>query len=68
MSSKAIAIIEDDSDLCNLFAEALRMNGFGKISAFIEPLKALHHIQQNPNDYSLIISDFRMPGMNGHEL
>jgi DNA-binding NtrC family response regulator len=66
-ASKAIAIIDDEVDLVNLFQEALENNGF-KVCVFTDPIQAFNHIQKNPNDYGLILSDYRMPVMNGNEL
>jgi two-component SAPR family response regulator len=35
--------------------------------AFTDPLLALEHFKVNREDYSLIITDIRMPGLNGFE-
>lgn len=67
MSAKAIIIIDDDVDLVNLFKEALELNELN-VCAFTDPLEALNHIENNPELYSLVISDYRMPSMNGLEL
>jgi len=67
VATKAIAIIDDETDLVNLYQEILENNGF-KVCAFNDPIQAYKHIQKNPNDYSLILSDYRMPVMNGNEL
>ena len=67
MLAKAIVIIDDEADLANLFKEALQMNGLN-VCAFTDPLEALNHIENNRELYSLVISDYRMPGMSGHEL
>ena len=64
---KAIAIIDDEADLVDLFQEILESDGF-KVCAFTDPTQAYNHIQKNPNDYGLILSDYRMPVMNGNEL
>jgi len=64
---KAIAIIDDETDLANLFKEALQMDGF-RVRAFTDPKEALNHIQKKPEEYTLVISDFKMPLMNGHVL
>ena len=66
-AAKAIAIIDDEADLVNLFQEILESDGF-KVCAFTDPIQAYNHIQKNPNDYGLILSDYRMPVMNGNEL
>jgi DNA-binding NtrC family response regulator len=49
------------------FSEALKLNSF-KVCGFTNPLEALNHIQKNPEDYGLVISDFKMPIMDGNEL
>ena len=38
------------------------------MKAFTDPIVALEHLLNNPNIYKLVISDYRMPGMNGCEL
>ena len=64
---KSIVIVDDEEDLCNLFSEVLQKYGYSVLS-FVDPLQALVHIQANPNQYCLLISDFRMNKMNGCEL
>ena len=63
---KVIAIIDDETDLVALFQEILEGDGF-KVCAFTDPIQAYNHIQKNPNDYDLILSDYRIPVMNGNE-
>jgi DNA-binding NtrC family response regulator len=65
--SKAIAIIDDEIDLITLFREALEMNGF-QVYTFTDPLEAYNTLQGSLEEYSLVLSDFRMPRMNGNEL
>jgi len=67
MLTKAIVVIDDEADLVNLFSEALKLNSF-KVCAFTNPLEALNHIEKNPEDFGLVISDFKMPIMNCNEL
>jgi DNA-binding NtrC family response regulator len=67
VAAKAIAIMDDEADLVDLFQEILEGDGF-KVCAFTDPIQAYNHIQKNPNDYDLILSDYRMPVMNGNEL
>ena len=67
MLAKSIAIIDDEADLVYLFKEVLEINGF-KVSYFTDPIEALNKLQQNLQDYMLIISDYKMPSMNGNEL
>jgi response regulator RpfG family c-di-GMP phosphodiesterase len=37
------------------------------VFGFTDPLLALEHFQINQKQYELVISDLRMPGMNGYE-
>lgn len=38
------------------------------VNAFTNPIVALEHLLNNPNKYELVISDYRMPNLNGCEL
>jgi DNA-binding NtrC family response regulator len=67
MVTKAIAIIDDEIDLVNLFQEALKNNGF-KVCSFIDPIQAFNTLEKKIQEYGLILSDFRMPNLNGYEL
>lgn len=67
MLTKAIILIDDEADLVNLFTEALQLNNFN-VCGFTKPLEALNHIEKNSREYGLVISDFKMPDMNGYEL
>jgi DNA-binding NtrC family response regulator len=63
---KYILAVDDDSDIVTLIEQILRKHGF-KASAFTNPPMALEHFTKNHNNCSLILSDIRMPGMNGYE-
>ena len=67
MIAKAIAIIDDEVDLVNLYQEMLENNGF-KVCTFIDPIHAFNTLEKKIQEYGLIISDFRMPNLNGYEL
>jgi DNA-binding NtrC family response regulator len=67
MEAKAIAIIDDEVDLVKLFQEMLENNGF-KVCTFIDSIHALNTLEKKIQEYRLILSDFRMPNLNGHEL
>ena len=64
--NKYILAIDDDSDIVTLIEQALHMHGF-KVSAFTDPAMALEHFKINCEDYTMILSDIRMPGINGYE-
>jgi DNA-binding NtrC family response regulator len=67
MVAKAIAIIDDEIDLVNLFQEILESDGY-KVCAFIDPIQAFNTLEKKIKEYGLILSDFRMPNLNGYEL
>jgi DNA-binding response OmpR family regulator len=62
-----ILVLDDDFDLANLVKQILQKDNFKNVFAFTDPLLALEHFRINHKDYSLIISDIRMPTMNGFE-
>ena len=64
MFNKSIVIVDDDRDLINVYSEALEMSGYD-VSSFTDPSLAYQHIKENPNKYSLVITDDKMPDMNG---
>ena len=64
MFKKLIAIVDDDPDLLNIFSEAIEMSGY-VVCSFTNPLLAYQHIKENPDKYSLVITDDKMPDMNG---
>jgi DNA-binding NtrC family response regulator len=67
-SSKLVAIIDDELDITVLFRDAIRGIRGISIFTFTNPIMALEHFKINRKDYRLIVSDLRMPGINGIEL
>jgi DNA-binding NtrC family response regulator len=65
MLTRSIAIVYDDPNLLNMYSEALKMSGYDDVSSFTNPIVAYEHIKENPNKYSLVIIDDKMPDMNG---
>jgi DNA-binding NtrC family response regulator len=66
--SRLVAIIDDELDITVLFRDAIREIRGISIFIFTNPLMALEHFKINRKDYQLIVSDLRMPGVNGIEL
>lgn len=67
-SKKLVAVVDDEMDITVLFRDALETIKGISIFTFTDPKMALEHFKMNNEYYALIISDFRMPGLNGTEL
>ena len=67
--NRFVSVVDDDVSTATIFHEALRQN-IDRISvfSFIDPVKAFEHFSENKEKYALVISDLRMPGLNGLEL
>ena len=62
-----ILLVDDEKDILDLFTEYLSSNGFNTIP-FQNPLEALKYFYQNPNNCSLVITDYKMKQMSGIDL
>ena len=58
-------VIDDDTDITNLFSIFLECNGY-IVNAYTNPLEAFHNFRKNSHD--LIILDLKMPIMDGMTL
>lgn len=59
-------VVDDEQSLSTLFRDYLSIQGYDAVS-FTNPLLALEHFKSNSNGFSLIVTDLRMPGLNGIE-
>jgi len=67
--NRIVSVVDDDTSTVTFFHEALGQNIDGiSIFSFIDPIKAFEHFTENSENYTLVISDLRMPGLNGLEL
>ncbi len=64
---RRIAIIDDDLDIAELFSEALKSQGI-HANAFNHPITAIEYLYRHHDEFSLVITDWRMPSMTGLEL
>ncbi|HTK94387.1 MAG TPA: response regulator [Terriglobales bacterium] len=62
---RAILFVDDHEVLARLSCEILEMHGYRAVSAF-NALDALNKF--NEQDFDILVTDFRMDGMNGVEL
>jgi len=58
-------MVDDESDVAEVFKIGLTKKGF-EVDAFSDPVVALASFK--PDYYDLVISDVRMPNLNGLEL
>ena len=65
-NSLSILILDDSFDIVRFMKRALMIQEF-HVSAFTDPIMALEYFKLNCKICKLIISDNRMPGMNGYE-
>jgi CheY-like chemotaxis protein len=66
-SNRSILVLDDESDIVRIVERFLQGLGF-RVSAFTDPVVALEYLHSHSNDCcSIVISDIRMPGMNGYE-
>jgi DNA-binding NtrC family response regulator len=68
-NNKIVSIVDDEIDVTELFHNALCNNIDGiTVVTFNDPVIALEHFTDNKENYALVISDLRMPNLNGLEL
>ena len=64
--NKILSVVDDESDIANLFNDALRKTIYGvSVVCFNDSVVALEHFENNKEDYRLVITDWRMPNLNG---
>lgn len=60
-----IMVVDDEQDITFVIKHALEKQGF-TVATFNKPEEALSHFK--PDYYAMLITDIRMPAMNGFEL
>jgi DNA-binding response OmpR family regulator len=65
-SNKIVLVLDDEFDIVALVKHSLQKHGY-HVFGFTDPLMALEHFILNSTGYYLVISDVRMPVMNGFE-
>ena len=66
--NKIVSIVDDELKNAHLFHSALCTIKGIKVFEFTDPVKALQHLKLNNKDYAVMISDLRMPVINGVQL
>ena len=65
MKQNRIILIDNEEGLCRMIEAVLGDNNY-KVRSFTSPFKAIEEFQ--PGAYDLVISDIKMPGMDGLEV
>jgi len=64
--AKCIMVLDDEHDAVTTFERVLRLNGY-HVLGFTNSCEAFEHLRQHPTQFDLVISDIRMPFMDGIE-
>lgn len=64
---KDVFLVDDELDIISVMKKLLEQNGF-QVHAFDDPNKALEAFRADGKNCSVVLSDIRMPGMNGFQL
>lgn len=69
INNRIVSIVDDELDITELFRDAIcdSIDGISVVT-FNDPQAALEHFADHKSDYALVISDLRMPSLNGLEL
>ena len=62
-----ILLVDDERDLIDIYPLELRRQGGLEVQGFTDPAVALEEFRSASDDYVLVISDIRMPKINGFE-
>lgn len=65
MDKNKIILIDNEEGLCRMIEAVLGDNGY-EVDSFTSPFKAIETFK--PGSYDLVISDIKMPGMDGLEV
>lgn len=66
--NKIVSIVDDEIDITDLFQDAL-VGIFGiSIVSFNDSVIALEHFKGNKENYALVLTDLRMPSLDGLEV
>src|SRR5215208_4497608 len=65
-SQQCIMVVDDEDDIIEIVKRSLGRQGY-LVFGFTDPFIALENFELEAKKYRLVISDIRMPSMNGYE-
>jgi CheY-like chemotaxis protein len=63
----SVLLIDDDADTLSTLKHSLAQTGIHTY-AFTNPMLAVEHFRRNANNYDIVVTDIRMPQMNGFQV
>ena len=66
-SSSSVLLIDDDNDILTVLKLSLGTKGVNTYG-FANPILAVEHFRNNTSNYDIVVTDIRMPDMNGFEV
>ncbi len=66
-ASSLVLLIDDEEDVLAVLKRSLELKGMNA-NGFTNPILAVEHFRNNAIDYDVVVTDIRMPGMNGFEV
>jgi DNA-binding NtrC family response regulator len=66
--NRLLSIVDDELDILYLFRDALHDIPGCTVFTFADSALAFEHFKINKGDYAMVLSDLRMPGMDGMQL
>ncbi len=67
LQSRVVLVVDDEAVLEEYIQAVLHKHGYASRS-FTDPVKALEFFRQHPDDVDLIITDIKMPAIDGLQL
>ena len=63
----SLLLIDDDGDILTVLKQSLEIKGM-KTYGFTNPVLAVEHFRNNAANYDIVVTDIRMPQMNGFQV
>jgi len=63
----SVLLIDDDKDVLTVLKRSLELKGMNTYG-FTNPVLAVEHFRNNAANYDIVVTDIRMPQMNGFQV